>query len=331
MVLDYRFEALKKWLAGILDANYEIRPASVDASFRRYFRVTMHDRTHIVMDAPPEKEDIHPYLEIAVRLHALGLNVPEILQYDPQQGFLLISDLGKRLYLHHLNEITADRMYEDALRALVTLQAGIFQDSGFLPEYDRVLLRREMELFREWYLGKHLGLNLTRKQHAILDDIFEGLVRSALAQPQVWVHRDYHSRNLMLTELNNPGILDFQDAVRGPITYDLVSLLRDCYIDWPQSRIEDWIEQYRTLAKRSGLPVGEDAGLFLQWFDRMGVQRHLKAIGIFARLNHRDGKAGYLNDIPRTLSYVLNVSRHHADLLPLFTLLRQLKIPEAMI
>ena len=230
MVLDYRFEALKKWLAGILDANYEIRPASVDASFRRYFRVTMHDRTHIVMDAPPEKEDIHPYLEIAVRLHALGLNVPEILQYDLQQGFLLISDLGKRLYLHHLNEITADRMYEDALRALVTLQAGIFQDSGFLPEYDRVLLRREMELFREWYLGKHLGLNLTRKQHAILDDIFEGLVRSALAQPQVWVHRDYHSRNLMLTELNNPGILDFQDAVRGPITYDLVSLLRQLKI-----------------------------------------------------------------------------------------------------
>ena len=331
MVLDYRFEALKKWLAGILNANYEIRPASVDASFRRYFRVTMHDRTHIVMDAPPEKEDIRPYLEIAARLHALGLNVPEILQYDLQQGFVLISDLGKRLYLRHLNEITADRMYEDALRALVTLQAGIFQDSAFLPEYDRVLLRREMELFREWYLSKHLGLNLTEKQHAVLDDIFDGLARSALAQPQVWVHRDYHSRNLMLTELNNPGILDFQDAVRGPITYDLVSLLRDCYIDWPQNRIEDWIEQYRTLAMRCGLPVGEDAGLFLQWFDRMGVQRHLKAIGIFARLNHRDGKAGYLNDIPRTLSYVLNVSRRRADLLPLFTLLRQLKIPEAMI
>ncbi len=331
MVLDYRFEALKKWLQGILNANYEIHPASADASFRRYFRVTMHDRTHIVMDAPPEKEDVRPYIEIARRLYALGLNVPEIRHYDLQQGFLLISDLGKRLYLHHLNEITADRMYGDALRALVTLQTGIFQDSAFLPEYDQVLLGREMELFREWYLGKHLRLNLTEKQHTILEGIFEGLIRSALTQPQVWVHRDYHSRNLMLTELNNPGILDFQDAVRGPVTYDLVSLLRDCYIDWPQSRVEDWVRHYRTLALQSALPVGEDAGLFLQWFERMGVQRHLKAIGIFARLHHRDGKPDYLNDIPRTLSYIMQVSQHHADLLPLYTLLRQLKIPEAMI
>ncbi len=281
------------------------------------------------MDAPPEKEDIGPYMEIAGRLHALGLNVPEIMQHDLQQGFLLISDLGNRLYLPHLTDTSADTLYADALRALVILQTGIFQESAFLPEYDEGLLKREMELFREWYIGKHLRLSLSEKQHAVLDRVFDALIRSALAQPRVWVHRDYHSRNLMLTESNNPGILDFQDAVRGPITYDLVSLLRDCYIDWPQNRIEGWVRQYRLLAIARGLPVGTDEDLFFQWFDRMGVQRHLKAIGIFARLNYRDGKAGYLKDIPRTLDYVMKVSQCHADLLPLYRLLGELHVPEA--
>ena len=203
-------------------------------------------------------------------------------------------------------------------------------EAAWLPDYDEGLLRREMELFREWYLGRHLGLTLTASQHAILDGMYELLVRSALEQPKVWVHRDYHSRNLTVTDVNNPGILDFQDAVCGPVTYDLVSLLRDCYIAWPRHRVEDWAKGYQTLALQSGIPVCEDEALFLKWFDLMGVQRHLKATGIFARLNHRDGKPGYLKDIPRTLGYVLETSARRRELKPLHTLLRELKVPVAV-
>lgn len=325
--MDHRLEALKAWVGTTLDtADYEIRPASADASFRRYFRVTLNGGSHIVMDAPPDKEDVRPFIDIATRLFDLGLNVPEILDRDLAQGFLLLSDLGDQVYLRHLNEDTVERLYGDAMGALVILQQGIFTDARALPEYDHPLLMREMELFREWYLGRHLGLTLSAAQHEVLDCVFASLARSALEQPQVWVHRDYHSRNLMLTSANNPGILDFQDAVRGPITYDLVSLLRDCYIAWPRGRVEDWVKGYHDLALQSGLPAGEDETRFLAWFDRMGVQRHLKATGIFARLNHRDGKPGYLNDIPRTLGYVVDVSSRYADLRPLHDLLRTLRI-----
>jgi aminoglycoside/choline kinase family phosphotransferase len=270
---------------------------------------------------------MRPFIEIARRLHQLGLNVPEVLEQDLARGYLLLTDLGQQMYLPQLNESTVERLYGDALGALVVLQAGIFTDPGFLPEYDEALLRRELELFREWYLGRHLGLKLSRAQTATLNEVFTTLVRSALAQPRVWVHRDYHSRNLMVTHENSPGILDFQDAVRGPATYDLVSLLRDCYIAWPLERIQEWALGYQTLALQSGLPVCEDEAQFLREFDLMGVQRHLKATGIFARLNQRDGKPAYLDDIPRTLGYVVGVSGRHPALHGLHKLLMDLRIP----
>ncbi len=284
------------------------------------------------MDAPPEKEDIRPYVAIAQRFHALGLNVPRILEQDLERGFLLLSDLGERLYLPHLGEATVERLYGDALGALVVLQTGTYTENaaGFLPDYDEALLWREMELFRDWYLGRHLGITLNRSRSRTLEEAFEALVASARAQPQVWVHRDYHSRNLLVTGRNNPGIVDFQDAVLGPVTYDLVSLLRDCYIAWPRARVEDWAKGYHALALQSGIPVGEDDARFLEWFDLMGVQRHLKASGIFARLHHRDGKPGYLPDIPRTLGYVLEVSTRHAALAPLAALLHELRLPEVL-
>lgn len=325
--MDNRLEEIKDWISQVVSLReYELRPASVDASFRRYFRISSHGETYIVMDAPPDKEDTQPFISIARRFQQLGLNVPEVLEQDLDRGFLLLTDLGQQLYLTQLNESTVERLYGDALGALAILQAGIFTDSGFLPEYDAVLLRRELELFREWYLGRHLGLTLSSTQTAILDEAFTLLVHSALAQPQVWVHRDFHSRNLMVTPGNNPGILDFQDAVRGPATYDLVSLLRDCYIAWPLERIEKWALGYQTLALQSGLPVCKDKARFLREFDFMGVQRHLKATGIFARLNQRDGKPGYLNDIPRTLGYVVGISGRHPELRGLHNLLMDLRI-----
>lgn len=323
--MDDRLEVLKDWVVSTLGSvDCDIRAASADASFRRYFRVTVGGSSYIVMDAPPDKEDLRPYIAVAARFRALGLHVPEVFRQDLDRGFLLLSDLGDCLYLQHLNERSVERLYGDALGALVVLQAGIFTDSAFLSDYDYALLTREMELFREWYLSRHLGAKLSFSEHAVLDSTFEQLARCALDQPRVWVHRDFHSRNLMVTSENNPGILDFQDAVCGPVTYDLVSLLRDCYIAWPRGRVEDWVLGYQTLALQSGLPVCEDEVLFLRWFDWMGVQRHLKAVGIFARLNHRDGKSGYLPEIPRTLGYVLEVSAHYPELDPLHQLLRKL-------
>ncbi len=325
--MDKRLELLKRWVEARLGtSSYDIRAASEDASFRRYFRVTVDGRTYIAMDAPPDKEDLHSYVDIAGRFHVLGLNVPEIFHQDLTQGLLLLTDLGDCLYLRHLREESVERLYGDALGALVVLQAGIFSDRSFLPEYDQALLMHEMELFREWYLSRHLGVPIDSRQNTLLDRSFELLARSALDQPRVWVHRDYHSRNLMITQENNPGILDFQDAVRGPITYDLVSLLRDCYIGWPRARVEEWALGFHALALQSGLPVCEDETLFLRWFDLMGVQRHLKAAGIFARLNHRDHKPGYLTDIPRTLGYVLEVSARYCELQPLHELLQELQI-----
>ncbi len=329
--MDKRLEALKEWTGRALGAGgFDIRPASADASFRRYFRVSAGDRSFIAMDAPPEKGDMHPYVTVARRLHALGLNVPSVLAEDHEQGFFLLTDLGQRLYLSCLNPQTVERLYGDAMGALVVLQAGTYSTAPpFLPDYDEALLRREMEIFREWYLGRHLGLGLSAGQNAVLDEAFTQLAQAALSQPRVWVHRDYHSRNLMVTEINNPGILDFQDAVLGPVTYDLVSLLRDCYIAWPRERVEDWVKGYHELALQSGIPAGADDAQFLRWFDLMGVQRHLKASGIFARLNHRDGKPGYLADIPRTLGYVQEVSGRYAELQPLHALMRKMGLPGA--
>jgi len=322
-----RLEQLNHWLSRELGLpRYDIAPASSDASFRRYFRVRFEGESRIVMDAPPDKEDSKPFVRIARQLHAIGLHVPEILAEDLGQGFLLLSDLGSEQYLSVLNEHTVERLYGDALGALVTLQACGPQADALSP-YDRALLLREMELFREWYLGRHLGLQLSDAEHALLDRTFHLLAEAALSQPQVAVHRDYHSRNLMVAP-HNPGILDFQDAVFGPVTYDLVSLLRDCYIAWPRAQVEAWALGYQDLAYDSGIVRERDEERFLRWFDWMGVQRHLKATGIFARLNHRDGKPGYLKDIPRTLGYVREVAARYPELADFAGLLES-RVPSA--
>lgn len=322
---DPRLAALSQWVEQALkNPRCTVSPASADASFRRYFRVrTEEGKSYIVMDAPPDKEDCGPYIRIANALRSLGLNAPEILAQDLKRGFLLISDLGEQLYLAALDPSTVDSLYDDALQALLRLQLGS-RSLAWLPPYDAPLLRREMELFREWYVGRHLGISLTPAQHATLDTVFDRLTVDALAQPQGAVHRDYHSRNLMVTPANNPGILDFQDAVYGPVTYDLVSLLRDCYIAWDRDRVEGWVSGYYAQARRMGLSVGAEETQFLRWFDWMGVQRHLKAAGIFARLNHRDGKPGYLKDIPRTLGYLADVAGRYSDLIGLQELLSEI-------
>jgi len=311
-----RLEQLKHWLDTELDfSEYTMRPASADASFRRYFRVLHEGASYVVMDAPPEKEDSRPFIEISRMLSDLGLNVPEVIDENLEQGFLLLTDLGSTPYLDVLDEATVERLYGDALGALATLQACA-PDNASLPAYDRTLLLNEMELSREWLIGKHLGLSPDTAQTGLIDAAFTLLAETALQQPRVCVHRDYHSRNLMQTGVNNPGILDFQDAVVGPVTYDLVSLLRDCYVDWPRARVEDWALGYLDLALQSGILRAEqdDPRQFLRWFDLMGMQRHLKAAGIFARLNHRDGKDGYLRDIPRTLGYVVEVAARYDEL-----------------
>jgi aminoglycoside/choline kinase family phosphotransferase len=311
-----RLKLLKNWLENELDfSDYSLKPASSDASFRRYFRVTHDGTSLIVMDAPPEKENTRPFVTVARLLLDVGVNVPEILDECPDLGFLLLSDLGSQPYLDNLNEQTVERLYGDALGALAAIQACA-PVHGVLPDYDEALLLREMALFRDWLVETHLGVVPNAAQSVMLEQSFARLAENALSQPQVCVHRDYHSRNLMVTQRNNPGILDFQDAVIGPVTYDLVSLLRDCYIAWPRARVEAWALGYQELALQSGIlrEEHEDPVQFLRWFDLMGVQRHLKAAGIFARLNHRDGKPGYLNDIPRTLGYVTDVARRYGEI-----------------
>ena len=315
-MLSDRIAAIQHWVRQRLDwPDAVLEPASADASFRRYFRVQQGGASYIVMDAPPDKEDCGPFIHVTELFLAVGLHVPEILAKDLDQGLLLLSDLGNRLYLEALNEASVDRLYGDALGALATLQSCCPLDSG-LPAYSQDLLMFEMSLFRDWLVGTHLRLELDARQQDALQHSFEALTRSALQQPSVCVHRDYHSRNLMVSAHHNPGILDYQDAVIGPVTYDLVSLLRDCYIAWPRGRVEAWVAGYFELAQQSGIlrPGQADERTFLRWFDCMGVQRHLKAAGIFARLNHRDGKSGYLKDIPRTLGYVTDVCSRYPEL-----------------
>lgn len=320
-----RLEALKDWLKGPARlGRFDIEPASEDASFRRYFRVRSDAGSLIAMDAPPEREDPGRFVDLARALAGIGLHVPEIVQADVGRGFVLMSDLGSTLYLDALGEDTVERLYGDALGALVVLQACAPRDYS-PPPYDRDLLRAEMELFRHWYLERHLAMALDAPQQRLLDETFALLADAALQQPRAWVHRDYHSRNLMVTAAHNPGILDFQDAVIGPVTYDLVSLLRDCYIAWPRERVEEWALGYHELALQTGILRERDEEQFLRWFDLMGVQRHLKASGIFARLNHRDHKPGYLGDIPRTLGYVRDVASRYRELVRLGQLLDDLE------
>lgn len=324
--MPHRRALLERWLTTTLGSGERtLAPASGDASFRRYWRVGEGGRSYVAMDAPPGQEDIGRFVRIAERFRALGLNTPAICAQDAGQGFLLLGDLGTRLYLDELDERNADRLYGDALGALVVIQACGPLDG--LPDYDGPFLRRELALFREWLLGRHLGLALSPAEDAALDRAFDYLVTRALEQPRVCVHRDFHSRNLMVTDPPSPGILDFQDAVVGPVTYDLVSLLRDCYIAWPRERVEEWAWGYFHLAVQSGILRRGHEDRFLPWFDLMGIQRHLKASGIFARLLIRDGKSGYLADIPRTLGYVVEVAAAYPELGALAELIRGRVLP----
>jgi aminoglycoside/choline kinase family phosphotransferase len=313
---DERRALLDDWLPVALGAvPCRVAPVSADASFRRYFRVWHEAGTLIAMDAPPEREDLRPYLQVAELLAATGVNVPRIVARNPVQGFLLLSDLGDLQYLDALCAgDDPEPLYRDAIDALVRIQSRAPAATRQLPEYDRQRLHDEMELFPVWFVGRHLGLQLSGGERDMLDASFEFLSKSALAQPSVLVHRDYHSRNLMVCLEANPGILDFQDAVRGAISYDLVSLLKDCYVTWPRERLLAWLDRYREMAGRAGLDPGADRGEFVLAFDLMGLQRHIKVLGIFARLWYRDGKRGYLADLPRVLDYVLEASACHRDL-----------------
>lgn len=327
MPMDNRFQQINDWLENELKlAPFRLESASEDASFRRYFRMTPENgegRTLIVMDAPPNKEQLEPFSTIAEQLFDIGLNVPEIVARNVAEGFLLLGDLGTTSYLEQLNEDTVDRLYGDALGALAVLQTC---GPNSLPAYDKELLLTEMALFRDWFVTKHLNIELNVDEEQLLTCVFEMLADSALEQPQVPVHRDYHSRNLMV-DSHNPGVIDFQDAVIGPVTYDLVSLLRDCYIAWPEEQVAEWVEGYHDIALDHGILRQPNARQFKKWFDWMGLQRHLKAIGIFARLFHRDGKSGYLKDIPRTLNYLIEVSAEYTELQPFNQLLTDKIVP----
>ena len=318
--MDTRLEQLKVWLND-QDIDYQdIAPASSDASFRRYFRIVDNDKSFIIMDAPPEKENCKPFIEIAKLLFDMDINVPQILQQDLEQGFLLLSDLGDTVFLSELNNNTVDRLYTAAMDSLLKIQKNKTPD---LPLYDETLLRNELDLFPDWYLEKQLKITVSDEHRKILEQIFAVLIKNALSQPQVCVHRDYHSRNLMVNKDNPqaPGIIDFQDAVIGPVTYDLVSLLKDCYIDWPREKVEKWVSYFHKEALSSGNINDVSFDEFLRWFDLMGLQRHLKVAGIFSRLKHRDGKTGYLKDIPRTMDYIFDVLKRYPEFQPLQKLL----------
>ena len=320
---DTRRAAVERWLARELrGAPFTLTPASEDASFRRYWRAALADgRTFVAMDAPPDKEDCRPFVRIAGMLAAAGVHAPQVIAQDLEQGFLLLSDLGTRTYLQVLDASNAPQLFSDATDALIRWQLAT--RPGELPPYDEALLRREMSLFPEWYVGRHLKKEFSEKQKGSLESIFATLVKSALAQPVVYVHRDYMPRNLMVCE-PNPGVLDFQDAVLGPITYDVVSLVRDAFISWEEERVLDWCVRYWEKAKRAGLPVEAEFGEFWRALEWMGLQRHLKVLGIFARINYRDGKPKYLADTPRFLKYARDVSRRYAALAPLTKLLDEL-------
>jgi aminoglycoside/choline kinase family phosphotransferase len=323
---DARLNTLIQWLKGLepswqLDLS-SLAPASADASFRRYFRIESKNpkfATLIVMDAPPQHEPLDAFIKVDLLFSEARINVPEILEKNISEGFLLLNDLGNTTYLTQLNDETADGLYKDATHALVLMQLASKPD--VLPNYDEALLQRELDLFPEWYLKKHLNIELNPLQEEQLKKSFELIIENNLAQAKVYVHRDYHSRNLMVTEVNNPGVIDFQDAVYGPITYDASSLWRDAYIAWPEERVIDWVIKFWEEGRKAGLPMPNDFGQFYRDFEWMGLQRHLKVLGIFARLFHRDGKDGYLKDIPLVLEYAIATSNRYIELKPLARIL----------
>ncbi len=324
--LDARRDQVIAWLQTLASRHAiepdSLQPASADASFRRYFRVQAGAGSLIVMDAPPDKEDVRPFVHVAGLLRAAGLNAPEVIEADEQQGLLLLSDLGQDTYLNVLDERNAPGLFSDAIDALVRWQQAT--RPGVLPPYDESLLRRELQLFPDWYVARHLQHELTDAQREGLALMFDRIVAANLAQPVVYVHRDYMPRNLMIAA-PNPGILDFQDAVIGPVSYDVASLFRDAFISWDEERVIDWTIRYWERARRAGLPVGTDFGAFWRDFEWMGLQRHLKVLGIFARINYRDGKPHYLADTPRFVGYVRAVTRRYDELAPLARLLDELE------
>ena len=320
---DARFQQLQAWLDSVLPNHSEPTPASSDASFRRYFRVfsgelanSEEEQSFIVMDAPPAQEDCGPFIAVAETLKQAGVRAPRVLQQDLQQGFLLLDDLGDTTFLSALPQQDIDQAYRKAIDGLIAIQQAASDD---LPAYDAGLLLRELALFHDWYLGVHQQRLLSAGEQQAWDELCLRLIERALNQPRVFVHRDYHSRNLMWSDQQPLGVLDFQDAVQGPLSYDLVSLLRDCYAAWPQQQVQQWLLYYRDQAAGNGLAL-PDEEVFVKDFDWMGLQRHLKAIGIFARLNHRDGKSNYLADVPRTMAYVADVAARY----PEFALLQEL-------
>ena len=326
---DRRFDELISWLAqfdGLADANPQ--PASTDASFRRYFRVERGTESFIAMDAPPPHEDCHPFVQIAGYLESMGLNSPSILGADFENGFILMTDLGSAQYLDELKRDPhrAADLYDDAIDALLLLQENGEAYQQKLPTYDYDFIAFELSIFRDWLCGHHLGIDFSDDEESQWQECCEFLSDNALRQKQVFMHRDFHSRNLMLTGENNPGVLDFQDAVEGPITYDAVSLFKDCYVKWPADKVKEWALQY---FDRLGPDAKGDLSVddFIRQFDLMGVQRHLKAAGIFARLHHRDGKSGYLNDIPRTLRYISETAPQYGELSFLSDLIENRVLP----
>ncbi|RMT38641.1 aminoglycoside phosphotransferase family protein [Pseudomonas syringae] len=330
---DIRLQSLKVWLDEQLPALFSahgwgavppatLTAASSDASFRRYFRWEGAGRTFIVMDAPPPQENCKPFVDIAHLLEKSGINVPKIYAEDLTQGFLLLNDLGRQTYLDVIDDDNADALFADAIQALLAYQQ--LQMDAPLPSYDVALLRRELELFPEWYVKRHLGVEMDEAQLSDWQQVSELLINSALAQPKVLVHRDYMPRNLMISE-PNPGVLDFQDAVYGPVTYDVTCLFKDAFLSWPQERVSDWLRTYWDQARAIGIPVQEDFAAFERASDLMGVQRHLKVIGIFARICHRDGKPRYLEDVPRFFAYIEAVLSRRPELAQLGQLLTSLQ------
>jgi aminoglycoside/choline kinase family phosphotransferase len=318
-----RQQQLSEWLHSLFpNETFSISPASADASFRRYFRVTFENRSLILMDAPTQHEDCRPFLHVARLFEDAGTHVPHVHAQDLEQGFLLLSDLGNTTYLQALSKANARDLYGAATDALINIQLASRDHE--LPTYDETLLLREMRLFPEWYINKHLGITLSKAQEAKLEMVFACILANNLSQPKVYVHRDFHSRNLMLTE-PNPGIIDFQDAVYGPITYDLASLFKDAYIRWEEDETIDWLIRYWEKARKLGLPVSEDFSALYRDYEWMGVQRHIKVLGIFARLYHRDGKEGYLKDMPLVMDYLRRACMRYIDLKPLLNLLDTLE------
>ncbi len=319
---DPRKVALDQWVCTYLGASVAGEPASADASFRRYFRYQHDGRSLIAMDAPPAQEDCRPFIDVAQRLQRAGLHVPEIVHQDLDQGFLLLTDMGNETWLTALNENNADAWYSAAIDTLICQQ--LHTDVSGLPVYDDALLQRELELFPQWYLFRHGEKVVTGELRQRLDRVFHVLIESALAQPQVFVHRDYMPRNLMVSD-PNPGVLDFQDAVAGPISYDVISLFKDAFISWPEERVLGWLRQYFDKATAAGLPVPAEFDTFLRHCDLMGAQRHLKVIGIFARICHRDGKPKYLGDVSRFFAYLRTVIARRPELADLEWILDQLE------